>query len=299
MTNAIKVAIIGLDTSHSIEFARRMQAQDCPPDQRVEGMQAVSCLRFDTPFQDKKGLDERQKQLEAWGIPVTEDFSEAVSKGDAVLLEINDAAYHLDYFTRCVKIGKPIFLDKPLADTIANGNKIYSLAKQNNARVCSASSLRFVPQLQQACEAIPEPLFGSMYGPLGVAAAGSSIVWYGVHAFEMLERAMGAGASEITTKSDKHGVVALVDYADGRRGIVELTVGGYIYGGCVRTKEEAQPFVVDMIHGYRNLLTKIRDFFAGGDIPVSMESTQHIMAMLDAAETSFQTGKPEKVAACP
>ena len=60
----IKTAIIGLDTSHSIQFTMRTQAPECEKDQKVEGLEIISCMRFETPFQDKKGLDERTAQLE-------------------------------------------------------------------------------------------------------------------------------------------------------------------------------------------------------------------------------------------
>ena len=234
-----KVAIIGLDSSHSIEFVRRMQAPDCAADQRVAGMRAVTCLRFETPYQDREGLDTRQEQLEPWGVTVTEDFDEAVADCDAILLEVNDAAYHVEYFTRCAELGKPIFLDKPLADTIENGRKICAIAAAKGVRFFSASSLRFVSALTQACEAVPEPACCAVYGPLGRAPAGSSIVWYGVHTFEMLQRAMGNGARQLSTRKDEAGVVVIVDYADGKRGVVELTEGAYIYGGCLRTSKEA------------------------------------------------------------
>ena len=38
VSNDLKVAIIGLDTSHSVELLRRMKAPDCPADQRVPGL---------------------------------------------------------------------------------------------------------------------------------------------------------------------------------------------------------------------------------------------------------------------
>ena len=128
MAHELKIAIIGLDSSHSIEFARRMQAPDCPQDQRVAGMRALSCLRFETPFQDRQGLDERQAQLEFWGVRVTEDFDEAVADCDALFIVINDPQYHLEYFTRAAALGKPLFLDKPLADTVENGRQMCALA---------------------------------------------------------------------------------------------------------------------------------------------------------------------------
>lgn len=295
MSKEIRVALIGLDTSHTVEFARRMQAPDCPADQKVAGLRAVSCLRFSTPFQNEEGLNARQAMLESWGIKVTLDFDEAVADCDAIMIEINDAAYHLEYFTRCASLGKSIFLDKPLADTIENGKKIYDLTKSKNLKVFSVSSLRFVPQLEQACREIPSPQFATIYGPLGGAPAGSSIVWYGVHAFEMLQRAMGRGAQSLLVKKDTAGVTAIVTYPDNRRGIVELSNDAWIYGGTLRTADKASPYVVDMSRAYSDLLIKIEAFFRTGVSPVDMDETLEVMAMLDATQKSSDSGKEEKI----
>jgi len=291
----VPVAIVGLDTSHSVEFARSMNAPDCPQSHRITGMTVAACLRFSTPFQSEQGLDERQKQLVSWGVPVTLDFDEAVSECDAIMLEINDPAYHLDYFTRCVGLGKPVFIDKPLADTLENGMAICDLAASNALRVFSASSLRFVRELDEARCRMPQPSLVWTYGPLGRAPSGSSIVWYGVHAFEMLQRAMGSGSSCVTTTNTASGLVCVVDYTDGRRGVVELTRDNYLYGGCLRDKENAVPFNVDLSHAYTSELRVIESFFAGAEPPCTMDDALEVMALLDAAEKSSQTQKTESV----
>lgn len=295
MPEEIRVALIGLDTSHTIEFTRRMQAPDCPEDQKVQGMEAVTCLRFETPFQDKEGLDKRQAQLEAWGVKVTTDFDEAIDGCDAIMLEINDGAYHLEYFKKCADLKRPIFIDKPLADTIENGREICRIAKEKNIRVFSSSSLRYIPNLDQAAEEVPDAMYAAMYGPVGVAPAGSSIVWYGVHAFEMLERAMGISAKSVFARRDDAGVVAVVDYPDARRGVVELTTGVYSYGGLVRSKQKVFPFVADTKRLYTVELEHVVEFFRGALPAASMEDAIEIMAMLDAAEKSSQSGKTVKL----
>jgi hypothetical protein len=101
MKDIIKVAIIGLDTSHSVEFPRRMQAPDCPEKNKVEGLRSVTCLRFETPFTNKEVLDERQKQLEAWGVKVTDDWdaqcvmpsSAAIYRPDGIYFYFSGSAY--------------------------------------------------------------------------------------------------------------------------------------------------------------------------------------------------------------
>ncbi len=293
MSQDIKVALIGLDTSHTVEFAKRMQAPDCPADQKVSGLRAISCLRFPSPFQAEDGQDNRQKQIEAWGVKVTRNFDEAIAGADAIMLEINEPAFHLDYFARCAGLGKRIFLDKPLADTITNGKKIVEIAQAKKVEFFSSSSLRFVPQLLGACEQMPQPVFTNVFGPLGKAPAGSDIVWYGVHSFEMLQRAMGRGAQSVFVKKDGAGVTAIVQYPNNRRGVVELPDGAWVYGGSLRNKEKAVPFVVDMGRAYSDLLVQIEKFFRTGELPVSVEDTVEVMALLDAARRSNDSGKEE------
>ncbi|MEI6423487.1 MAG: Gfo/Idh/MocA family oxidoreductase [Lentisphaerota bacterium] len=295
MSKEIKVALIGLDTSHTIEFARRIQAPDCPPDQKINGLKATACLRFSTPFQNEEGLNTRQKQLEAWGIRVTTDFDDAVKGCDAIMLEINDASYHLEYFKKCAALGKPIFLDKPLADNIENGLEIMRLAKENKVNAISASSLRFDAGLINACTEMPKPVQVNVYGPLGIAPAGSSIVWYGVHAFEMLEKAMGKGSACVTVRGDGLGVVAIVDYPDKKRGIVELTKGAWIYGGTLRDSKAAISYSVASVNLYANIMKEIEKFFRTGEATFNLEDTVEVMAMLDAAERSLKSGKTETV----
>ncbi len=291
MPNEIKVAVVGLDTSHSVEFTRRMQAKDCPASEKVSGMRATRCLRFETPFQNRDGLDMRQKMMEGWGVEVTENFEESVGDCDAIMIAINDASYHLEYFRKCSGLGKPIFLDKPLADNMANGREIAALVAAKGLKVMSCSSLRFVTALQEACVAVPVPTQASTFGPLGKAPAGSSIIWYGVHAFEMLERAMGRGAASMTVLKAGNGVVCVAEYADGRRGVVELAEGNYNYGGAFRGDGKAAAFVVDMSQAYTLQLVEIEKFFKTGIAPLSFQDTLEVMAMLEAAQQSFSTGK--------
>ena len=293
--NAIRVALIGLDTSHAIEFARRLHAPDCPDDQKVSGLEVVSCLRFGTPFQNEEGLNERQAQLESWGIKVTTNFEEAVEGCEALLVTINDPSFHQEYFARCAELDKPIFLDKPLADSLESGRAIIELAEAKKLPFFSASSLRFVPQLKAACEAMPSPHFVHVFGPLGQAPSGSSIVWYGVHTFEMLQRVMGNGAQSVRVLEDESGIVAVVSYGDNRRGVAELNNGAFVYGGSLRDPKRAVPFVADMSRAYSDLLVLIETFFRTGQAPVTTEDTLEIMALLDATERAVQSGREETV----
>ncbi len=298
MNKPIRVAMIGLDTSHTLEFTRRMHAVDettVPPWSAV--LRAVRCLRFATPFQNEEGLDARQRQMEDMGVMVTRDFDEAVTECDAIMLEINDPSLHLEYFRRCATLGKPVFLDKPVADSITAARRLFQIATERNLPVFSSSSLRHAEEVVAAVAAMPAPAAVTVWGALGVAPAGSSVIWYGVHAFEMLHAVTGGGAAAVLAVLDLNGVVAHVDYRDGRRGVVELTRGAFQYGGVLRDHRGPEVFfrVPDGSDFYSAQLRQVAGFFRTGQSPVSVGGMLEVMGMLDAAERSVQTGRRETV----
>lgn len=296
-SSPLKIAVIGLDTSHSVEFPRLMQDDTVPPEHHVDGLITTRCMRFETPFQGKEGLDQRQEVLEKIGVEVTEDFDYAVGDCDAVMLEINDPELHLEYFSRCAKLGKPIFLDKPFADSVENMHKIIDVARKENVRFFTASSLRYDVDMIEAISTGITPESTTIWGPVGKAAAGSSLVWYGVHTFEMLERIMGTGAEKIFVSPDSRGYICHVIYKDGRRGVVDLTYNAYRYGGVIRDNKanECMFQSIGRIPFYQLLLLDVKEFFLGNSNGVDLKESMEIMAMLDAAERSLKNGTWEAV----
>ncbi len=293
MPSPLKVAIIGLDTSHSVEFPKLMQAPQTPENERVSGLRAISCLAFETPFQSKEGIAKRKAEIEAWGVKATESFEEAVEGADAIMIEINDPSLHLPFFRKCAKLGKRIFLDKPMAATAAEAAEIRKIARDNKLEVMSCSSLRYMKALDAALSKVPEAERASFFGPLGKAPAGSSIVWYGVHSFEMLERAMGPEIEAVTALADSKGVAFKVELSGGRVALLDLVEGAYCYGGTLRKGGEAAAF--NGQPSYASLLLKVEEFLKTGKTDAGLDSASAVMGALDAAERSFKSGKRELV----
>ncbi len=287
----IKVGIIGLDTSHTIEFTRRLQAPDCPADQKVKGMKVVGCLRFPSPFQSEPDQDKRQSQMEAWGVKVSTLPEETLKIADVLMLEVNDPALHLKYFRMASDTGKPLFLDKPPADTLENAREIFRIAREKKIKVFSTSSLRFAPQVIQLPREISRPKIGGAIGPLGLAPAGSSIVWYGIHTVEMVQAIMGTGAKKVFGRKDPMGISGIIEYDDGRRATVQLNEGIWHYAVMGLDDKTVKFLQVDASRLYADLLEKIAEFFRGGEAPVSFEESVEVQAILEALEKSVNSGR--------
>jgi predicted dehydrogenase len=286
-----KLAVIGLDTSHATVFTELIQDKE---KKMVDKLQVVSCMRFPTPFHAEPDQDKRQELLENLDVKVTRSFEEAVAGVDGIMIEINDPAFHIEYFEKCADLGLPIFLDKPMADNIENGIKMYNIAKEKNIKIWSSSSLRFTPEIIDCASKVKKPDIVNVFGPLGKAASGSSLVWYGVHSFEMLMTLMGSGAEYVYARKDARGIISIIEYGDGRRGIVECNDGAYKYGGSARNTEFAENYVTAG-SPYPHLIAALETFFIDNIIPVPFEETLEIQAMMDAAGKSLESGKKEAV----
>ena len=285
----MNIAIIGLDSSHTCEYVNRMQNDAFDPAQRTYKMRAASCMAFPTAFQNEEGITARAEFLRSMGVNVVSDFAEAVTGADAIMIEVNDPELHLKYMTQAITTKLPLFLDKPMAGNYADAVKIAELVKNNGTRFFTSSPLRFSSYVIAAAQAVPKPTSVVIWSPIVSPPAGSDIFWYGVHAFEMLQRVMGLGATHVRTLPDENGMLCCVSYANGRRGIIEFTRNHFQYGGILRDQlGNEHMFKVNAPHAefYGETLRAVESFFDGGNTPVDIEASLEITAMMDAAERS-------------
>ena len=281
----IKVAMIGADSSHTVEYARRMCDPSFAPDQRVYGLLPVSCMAVPSAFQDEAGIAARCEVLRGLGVTrITTDVQSALEGADAVMVESNDPAEHLFYMEQCAAGGMPVWLDKPLAATVVDGKKILELVQRNNIPFFTSSPLRFAADAVEFHRTHPAPRELSLYGALGEAKRGSGVVWYGVHTFELLQLMMKGRAVELSAQKNLNGVKCVVNYEDGRTAKVELRSGRYAYGGTA----DGDSFEVAAPNAefYGSTIKEIEKFFRTGVAPVAPEAALEVTAMLEAVDRS-------------
>lgn len=290
-----QIAMIGLDTSHSVVFTELIQGNVPDGGGRVGGMRVAKAMRFPSVFQSEEGQDKRQAQLEALGVEMVPDVESVLKDMDAVFLEINDPALHLPYFEKIVEAGLPVFIDKPLAGSVREGRRIIELAEKYGVQAWSASSLRFLPQLINAKKSIPSPALSQTFGALGKAAAGSDLIWYGVHAVEMLTATLGTGAQSVQAIESSMGIVMTVEYANGRSGIVECLRGRAHYGGRLQFESEIAMYTNEKQSPYPGLINALHDFVIEGKIPIPLSEALEIVSILEAGARSLSSGCRENI----
>ena len=287
-----KLGIIGTDTSHASAFANLLNGGTIP------GAKIVAAYKGGSPDieSSRTRVDNYAKELQTkWGVEIVDDIPTLASKVDGILLLSIDGRVHLSQFRAALAAKKPVFIDKPLASTLADAREIARLAKEAGVPWFSASSLRY------------SEIVSSVQGPgiLGAMAWGPGpfeehhqldLSWYAVHPVEILFTLMGPGCEEVTRVSGGDADEITCKWKDGRLGTVRALRPYGTYGAVVFRKDGVQMTPPKPHTDYEGLVREIVKFFETGKPPFPNTDTLEIFAFMDAAQRSKEAGgKPEKL----
>lgn len=280
----IRIGIIGLDTSHSIEFTRIFN----DPDAGIDGFKVVAA--YPQGSRDIKSSLEMIpgsiEEIKKMGVKITGSIEELLLITDAILLETNDGRLHAEQAFPVIKASKPLFIDKPIAASLADAVSIFEAAKRNNVPVFSASSLRFMESAQQIVQGKAGKVLGAdTYSPATIEKTHPDLFWYGIHGIETLFTVMGTGCRSVVRHYTEGSDIVIGVWEGNRigsfRGIREgaKDFGGKVFGdkGIV---------AIGPWDGYKPLVKQIADFFRTGKAPVTPRETLEIFAFMEAAEES-------------
>jgi len=147
----LKVGIIGLDTSHVVAFTSLLNNPEAKPEfagARVVAAFPAGSSDVEDSFKRIKGFTETLKDKH--GVEIVDSIDALLPKVDVILLESVDGRPHLEQVKPILKAGKRVFIDKPVAGSLADAIQIYDLAKQYKVPVFSSSSLRFASDVVAA-----------------------------------------------------------------------------------------------------------------------------------------------------
>jgi predicted dehydrogenase len=102
----------------------------------------------------------------------------AFAEVDGVLILTLDGRPHLDQLLSVLALGKPVFMDKPVAASLRDVIKVYQLAADAGVPLFSASALRWHPETLRVLHAVQgTPLGAISVGPAHALAHHSSMVF--------------------------------------------------------------------------------------------------------------------------
>lgn len=213
---------------------------------------------------------------------------------DAVLIIDDGSGAQWKYAMHPLRKGVPTFCDKPLAMTAREAKKIARLARETKTPFMSASSLRFVPDIIQLRQELPQ--LGDIH--LATAACGNDLIYYGIHALSMIYAVLGPGAISAMNVGKPDANIARIRFKDDRD--VVLMVGerakmraGYqinLYG--TKGWKTVTPNLKNL---YTYLLEAFLNLVRTGNESVPIEEEIEVIAALEASQRSLELGREVSV----
>jgi hypothetical protein len=226
---------------------------------------------------------------------VLERPEDAIGQVDAVIIATDDGSDHCRRAAPFVEAGLPVFVDKPLATTMAELRQFWRW-QGAGARLASSSGMRYAPEMAVGGLGLEE------LGELRWISSVTCKSWerYGIHALEAVAPLLGAGFEGVRTLGDGSGDWVDIRHRSGIRLTVAAIPDAYGSFGAVHlygTGGERALRLRDTYTAFRNQLLEVIAFFRGGGEPVLFAETLELMAVLIAGRRSRELGGAEVLVA--
>ncbi|MCG8599496.1 MAG: Gfo/Idh/MocA family oxidoreductase [Verrucomicrobiales bacterium] len=286
----IRVGIIGID-AHANSWTKIIN--DPNAEGELADMTVVAAFPGGSPDipQSLELLEKAREPMAAAGVEMVDSIDTLIKKVDAVMILSIDGRPHLEQAMPVFKAGRPLFIDKPIAGTLADAIRIFRAGKEYEVPVFTSSSLRFA---KGAIHIHKNPKLGEItgaevYSPCKTEPNHPDFFWYGIHGVEPLFTIMGTGCQTVTRIRTEGTDVAVGIWKGGRIGSFRgIRDGQRGYGATVFGSK-------GIVHGggfdgYEPLIVEIVKFFKTGKPPVSEAETLEIFAFMEAADESKRRG---------
>jgi len=280
-----KLGILDFDTSHVVQFAKRLNHKGISEDQWVDGATVVIGCPGESEMAPER-IPGYRKELEALGIPMVDKPEAMIGSIDGMLIESQQGGVHLQRARPFLEAGIPCFIDKPFACGLADARQLVELAERHNVPIFSSSSLRYAPELQQY---LADPKQGKVsgacvYGPAPLDDRNPGLYHFGIHAVEVLYTIMGPGCERVTCLHEQDTDLVSAKWKDGRLASIRGFRSGKAAYGCIAFAEQGiQAISIETTYTSRELLKRIVQMFATQKAPLDIHVTLEIIAFIEAA----------------
>ena len=281
----IKVGIVDFDTSHVVQFTKRMNHIEIDEDQWVNGAKVVAGCPCESRHSPER-VPEYTQQLKDLGVEIVEKPEDLIGRVDGVCIEANDGTVHLERARPFIEAGIPCYIDKPFEVSLENAKEIMRLAQANKVPTFSSSSLRFCPEVQ---EVVDNPDVGKIvganaYSPASEHPINPGLFNYGIHGVEILYTLMGKGCKKLSCAYTEGAEAITGVWEDDRIGVMRGTrSGAHSYGFWAWGEKAVRQSGISTKYIYHELCKRIVHMFETGETPIDPMVTLEIVAFIVGA----------------
>jgi predicted dehydrogenase len=288
MADPIRAGMIGLDTSHCNAFTKVFKEK---PEYGVQVVAAYPSFSPDVESSATRIEQYKKEMSETHKVRLVESIPQLLELVDVVMIESVDGRRHLKELEPVAASGKPTFVDKPFAASLADAKAMVQLIKRHKLPCFSSSSLRFDSAFREVLASRKEK-FGRIigvdaYSPAHLEKTNPGLFWYGIHGVEILFTLMGRGCRSVSSTVTEEGELNIGLWSQGRLGTLRgIRDGKSSYGATILSEKAPPTFVPIKNDFYPRLVEAMATFFKTGVPPVDIDETLEICGFIDAAMRS-------------
>jgi len=285
----IKIGLVGgVKIWHGMTFAQMFNGYDKKKAQRLKwGPASKARIGKDvriTHVWDPKRADAEESADVCSIDQVVRRKEDMIGQVDGVILADDCTMKHQKRAAPFLKAGLPTFIDKPLSPDPAEAAGIIRMAKKHKAPLMSCSALRY------AREVVEHQAEFRKLGKIqtGNSICGGDLVFYGIHAMELLYANVGPGIRSVRNIGSKGKDIVVLKMKDGRNFTVTVfQTTRYLFQMTLYgEKGWKQVTITDYDYFYSRMMMAFAKMVRTGKEPVPLAQTLEIIKTLAKAEMS-------------
>ena len=282
-----RIAILGCENSHANAFLKFIREREEFSDVQVVGV-----------YSDQK--EAAEKLREQFGVPVMEDYGEAVGGIDGLIITARHGDNHYKYAKPYIDSGNPKFIDKPITVREEEAVEFMRRLKEQTTPISGGSSLKqdiFVKQLKQAgADRVGGATIGGLVrAPYQKENPYGGFYFYAQHLVEMVCEIFGRFPISVTAKENGGQLHVLFRYED--YDCVGLFCdNNYYYYASRMAESDVQSFVIPSTEDW--FYEEFKEFYgilSGAEQTVTYEEFISPVFIMNAIQRSLASGQEEAV----
>ncbi len=283
----MRMGIVGAENSHTAAIAGLLNV-----DRAIKGFR-VTHVWGETPELAAKAAGAGEIAT------IVADPAEMVGQIDCVMIDHRDGQFHLPAARRFLKARIPMFIDKPLCRSVAQGRSFLRDCARHNVPVTTLSAVphqESAKRIARELAAIAPLVSVHLDGPGGHKGPYGGIWFYGIHLADLMVELLGPGARQVSACPNGDHCAAVCNYDNGLTVTMSFFAQPYQYSvsavGMKGSFQARLDFDANLYLSSAKIFTRM---FRTGKSPFTAERMLAPLSVLEACERSLRTGKPGKV----
>lgn len=281
-----KIAILGCENSHAKNFLELISKGLYPE------IEVIGVYSNEPESSEKLNKD--------YGVAILENYNDAVGKVDGIMITARHGDNHYKYAKPYMDSGIPMFIDKPITCTEAEGIEFMNAAKEKGIRLCGGSTCAALTETLLLAEAVKTSECGELRGgslacPIQLESPYGGFYFYAQHLVEIMMTIFGANIKRILAHKKENTVTFTADYGDYSVLATYIEKNHYYTVSVYGSKTSISKNLTFTSDSFRHEMDDMLDLLRGNEMKKSYEEFISPVFVINTIIRSMNSGVWENV----